>query len=280
MFKDPLDQIILKDIEVSACHGVNPEEKQTPQRFLISATIYADFSAAARADDVNLTISYSAVKKAICEYTVANGFNLIETLATGLAKLVLNRFPLAAGVDVEVKKPDAPMSGKFDYVAVKTRLAWHKIYLSLGSNLGNLGEYLDFATSNLSEDPAFRNVRESNRMVSDPYGGAADRKFLNSVVEAETYLSPDELLKAVNAIEALAGRTREVRWGNRTLDIDILFYDDLVYDKNGLSIPHYDMINREFVLKPLAQLNPYKVHPLVGKRVSELLKELEDKSEK
>ncbi len=266
------DEIILKDLEVSACHGVNAEEKVKPQRFLISVTVYADIRAAAKSDNVDDTVSYSAVKKVVKSFVEENCFDLIETLAAGIAKLVLRKFSLAKGVSAEVKKPDAPMSGKFDYVAVKTTFVWHRTYLSLGSNIGDRNAYLDFAVNKLKGDPAFKNVRESGRIVTSPYGGVAQGEFLNSVVEADTYLTPEELLQAVNAIEAEAGRTRDVRWGDRTLDIDILFYDDLVYDKNGLSIPHYDMINRDFVLKPLAELSPYKVHPLNGKRVVDLLR--------
>ena len=271
------DKIVLKDLEAVACHGVNPEEKVRPQRFLISVMIYADIRAAAKSDNVDDTVSYSAVKKVVKSFVEENSFDLIETLAAGMAKLLLQKFPLAKGVSVEVKKPDAPMSGKFDYVAVKTTFAWHRVYLSLGSNMGDRGGYLDFAVNELKTDPAFKNVRESRRIATNPYGGVAQGEFLNSVVEADTYLAPEELLRRVNGIEKAAGRTRDVRWGDRTLDIDILFYDDIVYDKNGLSIPHYDMINREFVLKPLAELAPYKLHPLLRKRVIDLLEELEKK---
>ncbi len=272
-----MDKIVLKDFEVTACHGVNPSEKVTPQRFLISVTVYADICAAADFDDLDLTVSYSAVKKEVKNFAENNCFDLIETLAVRLARLLLRKFDLAQGVKVTVKKPDAPMSGKFEYAAVETELKWHRIYLSLGSNLGDANGYLDFAVKSLQDHPAFKNVRESSRIESAPYGGVADRIFSNSVVEADSYLSPEELLRAVNAIESKAGRVRDIRWGNRTLDIDILLYDDIVYDRNGLSIPHYDMLNREFVLKPLAELAPYKIHPLSGKRAAELLDELERK---
>lgn len=264
----------MKDLEVLACHGVNPEEKVVPQRFVVSIEVFADISAAAESDDVKDTVSYSAVKKLATSFVTQNIFDLIETLAARLAAEILKNFRLASGVCVEIKKPDAPMSGKFDYVAVKTELKWHKIYLSLGSNMGDRDEHLDAAVRALSGDTAFKNVRESARMVTQPYGGVASGEFLNSVVEADTYLSPERLLDKLHAVEREEGRVRDVRWGDRTLDIDIIFYDDIVYDKNGLSIPHYDMINREFVLKPLSELAPYKVHPLLGKSVCELLADL------
>ena len=181
-----MDSIILKDFEVLACHGVNPEEKVTPQRFLISVEVFADISAAAESDDLNRTVSYSAVKKLAARFATQNSFDLIETLAARLAAEMLKSFELAQGVCIEVKKPDAPMSGKFDYAAVKTELRWHKIYLSIGSNEGDRGAHLDFAIQVFCGDPAFKNVRESGRIVTSPYGGAADKPFLNSVVEADT----------------------------------------------------------------------------------------------
>lgn len=266
-----MDSVILKDFEVRACHGVNAEEKVEPQRFLISVEIGADISIAAANDDLNCTISYAAVKKVVEKFVKGNCFDLIETIAVRLAELILKSFPIAENALVTVKKPDAPMSGKFDHAAVKAYRAWHKVYLSLGSNEGDREGYLDFAVNELRGDDNFKDVRESTRIKTAPYGGAATGEFLNSAVECRTLLSPRSLLNRINEIESAAGRVRKKRWGDRTLDVDVLFYDDDVVDENDLCIPHIDMINRDFVLIPLAELAPYKVHPLLKKRVCELL---------
>ena len=163
-----MDVITLKDFEVVACHGVNPEEKVNPQRFLFTAEIYTDFSKCAKNDDLTQTISYSAVKKTLRSFCENNCFDLIQTLAKRSASLLLKTYPLASGVKLTVKKPDAPMSGVFDYVAVSTELWWHDVYLALGSNMGDRNAYLDFAIDRLKADDNFKDIQESGRMESGP----------------------------------------------------------------------------------------------------------------
>lgn len=265
-----MDVITLKDFEVVACHGVNPEEKVNPQRFLFTAEIYTDFSKCAKNDDLTQTISYSAVKKTLRSFCENNCFDLIETLAKRSASLLLKTYPLASGVKLTVKKPDAPMSGVFDYVAVSTELWWHEVYLALGSNMGDRNAYLDFAIDRLKADDNFKDIEESGRMESAPYGNVATDTFVNSAVKCKTLYTPHELLDTIMKIEKDGDRDRKERWGNRTLDIDILFYDDLIIEDDDLCVPHIDMQNREFVLKPLCELCSNKLHPVLKRRVSEL----------
>ena len=119
-----------------------------------------------------------------------------------------------------------------------------------------------------------RNIRVSDYIETAPYGGVEQDDFLNGVLEAETLYSPEELLARLQEEEQIAERKREVHWGPRTLDLDILFYEDLVLTKKELSVPHPDMKNRQFVLEPLSQLAPFFVHPVYRKTVAELLAEL------
>ena len=94
------------------------------------------------------------------------------------------------------------------------------------------------------------------------------------MLKVRTLLYPMELLALLHQIEQGADRERKIRWGPRTLDLDIIFYDNWVVDEKELQIPHIDMQNREFVLKPLAELAPYYRHPITGKTVSQMLQEL------
>jgi len=272
-----MDKIILKDFEVLACHGVNPEEKIEKQRFIFTAVLDVDFEEAAETDDLDKTVSYAAVKKAVKAFCEENCFDLIETLASRLAEFLLKRFSLIRSVELTVKKPDAPMSGKFDYAGVSVRRKRHKVYLSLGSSEGDKDAYLDLAVKSLKDDDGFSNVRESSRMLTAPYGGVAKGEFLNSAVECDTVYSVRKLLGILHDIERKGGRVRNERWGDRTLDIDIIFYDDDIIEEPDICIPHYDMANRGFVLAPLNELCPYKVHPLLKKRVCDMYKELADK---
>ena len=265
-----MDKILIENYEVVALHGVNPEEKVNPQRFLVSVEMSTDFYKAAKTDDLDKTASYSAVCKVIKSFVGENSFDLIETIACRLAKKILLTFSNLTAVKVTVKKPDAPMKGVFDYVGVSTELAWHRVYLGLGSNMGDRHRYLDLAVNMLEGDDNFRSLRESTRIESEPYGGVADMVFVNSVIEAQTLYTPRQLLDVVHGIEKAGDRVRKERWGNRTLDLDILFYDDIVLDEPDLSIPHPDTHNRDFVLNPLRELNEYLMHPFLRKRVKDL----------
>ena len=266
-----MDKVILKDFEVLACHGVNLEEKVNKQRFVFTAELDVDFERAAERDDLNETVSYAAVKKEIKAFCEDNCFDLIETLCARLAERILKKFPLARRVELTVKKPDAPMSGKFEYAGVRAVREWHRVYLALGSSEGDKNGYLDFAINSLNADDNFAGVRESTRITTNPYGGVAKGQFVNSAVECDTLYSPTKLLAVLNGIEQKGGRVRNERWGDRTLDIDILFYDDSIISLPDLCVPHPDMQNRNFVLAPLCELNPNIVHPLLKKRVGELL---------
>ena len=266
-----MDKILIENYEVVALHGVNPEEKVNPQRFLISCEIESDFSSCAKNDDINQTASYSAVCKLIKSFVGENSFDLIETIAVGLSRKILLAFPMIKSIKVTVKKPDAPMKGSFDYVGVSTEKSWHKVYLALGSNLGDKEGYLDLAIECINADDNFRNARESSRIETAPYGGVADEMFVNSVVEVETLYSPYELLDVIHVIEEKGERVRRERWGNRTLDVDILFYDDIIIGDERLAIPHPDLTNRDFVLLPMRELNENHVHPLYKKRIKDLV---------
>ncbi len=263
------DKIILKDFEVKACHGVNDEEKINAQRFLFTAELYCDVEEAAATDDLTKTVSYSAVKKTLKSFCENNCFDLIETLAVRGAYLLLKNYPIDK-VKLTVKKPDAPMSGVFDCVGVSVQRQWHTVYLALGSNEGDRNAYLDFAIEQLGSDDSFKDIRESSRMSTAPYGGVADKEFINSVVECKTLYSPRKLLARIAQIEKDGGRVRLEHWGNRTLDVDIILYDDLISEESDLCIPHPDMQNRDFVLQPLLQLCPNKLHPILNKRIADM----------
>lgn len=109
--------------------------------------------------------------------------------------------------------------------------------------------------------------------ITPPYGMTEQDDFLNGCLELRTLLSPTELLEMLHMIEQQAGRERIVYWGPRTLDLDIIFYDDLVMQTEELCIPHVEMHKRTFVLKPLHDIAPYKRHPVYGKTVREMLEE-------
>lgn len=129
-------------------------------------------------------------------------------------------------------------------------------YLGLGSNMGDRKTQLRHAVAAIEVFPSTTVLRISPTYRSDPWGPIEQGDFLNLVVEIRTTLSPDDLLAACKDTEKRLGRVESVRWGPRSLDIDILLYDDLSVETSTLQVPHARMWERAFVLKPLADLRP------------------------
>jgi len=272
--RKPMDQIRIKNLRIFAYHGVYEQEKEQGQNFIVNAVLHVDMEKAGRSDDIADAVDYGAVCLFIDEYMRENRFDLLEAVAEHVTKELLFTFPAIRLVEMEIEKPNAPIPLRFDSVSVKITRGWHKAFIALGSNMGNKLKYLERAVANLQEDDCFRNIKVSNYMETAPYGGVEQDDFLNGVLEAETLYSPKELLRRLQKEEQLAERKREVRWGPRTLDLDILFYEDLILAEEELTIPHPDLKNRSFVLEPLAGLAPFFVHPVYRKTVKELLAEL------
>ncbi len=144
-------------------------------------------------------------------------------------------------------------------------------YLSVGSNMGDRGANLRFALKSLAERDGIQPLRGSAIYETSPWGPVAQENFLNACIELETSLSPDELLSVCQDIEHAAARSREIHWGPRTLDIDILLYDDITIETPRLTIPHPRMKERMFVLVPLMELE--EAVPVLGS-LSDLLEAL------
>lgn len=268
------DEIHIENLEFYAHHGVFPEETRLGQKFVVSLTMYVNTRAAGKKDDLELSVDYGAVSHFITEYMQKNTFKLIEAAAEHLAEELLCTYPLVKGVELELKKPWAPIGLPVKEVSVKISRCWHKAYLGLGSNLGDKKAYLDQAVESLGEDQSCRVKKVSGYLVTEPYGGVEQDDFLNACLQLETLLTPEELLERLHQIEQAAHRERVIHWGPRTLDLDILMYDDLIMDSEDLTIPHVEMHMRDFVLKPLKEIAPNLRHPVYHKTVSQLLQEL------
>ena len=143
--------------------------------------------------------------------------------------------------------------------------------------MGDRKAHIESGIQVLSEEKRIRLGKISDMIVTEPYGGVEQEDFLNGCLELETLLTPMELLAVLQKAEQKEKRERLVHWGPRTLDLDLLFYDDEILEEPELAVPHPEIQKRRFVLEPLAQIAPYKVHPLLKKRVTELLSELEGK---
>ena len=147
--------------------------------------------------------------------------------------------------------------------------------LLIGGNIGSRNAYLDFAISHLKKSIGSI-VKRSDRYESEAWGDRANHPFLNQVVEVETTLQPNEILKRILSIELMADRTRIERWGDRTLDIDVLFLENQTIEAENLTVPHPRIAERKFTLIPLNDIDPNFIHPVLQKSIATLLEECTD----
>jgi len=275
-----MDKIIIKEIEIFANHGVLKEEQVLGQKFLISLVLYVDVREAGLTDNLASSIHYGEVCEFVEKFVKNHTFLLIERVAESLAEELLLKLPLLEKVEIQVKKPWAPIGMPVAYVAVEILRSWNRVYLSLGSNVGAREANLQGAIEAFSKHPKCQVKRVSNTIETKPYGGVPQADYLNSCVQLHTLLTPCELLAEIHQIEKTFGRQREseIHWGPRTLDIDIIFYEDKTITEDGLTIPHREMHKRSFVLEPLCEIAPFYRHPIHGKTVKEIWQELQQEN--
>lgn len=268
------DEIRIEQLEVFAHHGVLAEEQEKGQIFQVNAVIYTDIHRAGLEDNLFYTIDYGQVCQFITDWMQQNTYQLLEAVAEKLSKAILLKYERVTAVELEIRKPNAPISLPFGCVSVKVYRKWHTAYLAVGSNMGDKVQYISGAIRALTAHPQIRVKKVSDLIQSKPYGVLDQDDFLNGVLEIETLLAPEELMETIHDIEDAAGRVRVRRWGPRTLDLDLLFYDKLVYESDNVIIPHADLQNRDFVLEPMSTLAPNYRHPILGKTVMQMYQEL------
>lgn len=257
-------QIRIDGLEVYAYHGALPEEKVLGQPFLFDLVLHLEECPGAESDRVEDTVDYTEVIDLITEIATGKSFNLLEKLAGELGSGLLDRFPQLSGVEVTVAKPRPPIPCTLKAVAVHLPL-WREeheherpalCYLGLGSNLGESREQLASAIVALDQLPATHLDAVSSVYRTAPVGLEDQPDFYNQVVAVKTHLDAWELLTLIRAFEAVAARVRDVRWGPRTLDIDILWYEGQEIHEAELEVPHPRLEERRFVLEPLAEIAP------------------------
>lgn len=261
------DVIEVTGIRAHGYHGVFPEEKRHGQPFSVDIAIEADLSGAGESDDLSDTASYADVAALVVARIGGESFDLVERLASVIADDVLTAEASRLVVDavtVTVHKPEAPVGVVFGDVTVRVRRERPAVpvVVALGANLGDRYAVLAHAEAELADRVCTSLVVVSDYVETDPVGGPDQPDYLNAVAVGWTRLSPSSVLRRLHEIEAEAGRVRDVRWGPRTLDLDLVQYGDpaagtdVTADSDRLTLPHPRAHERAFVLLPWLGADP------------------------
>jgi dihydroneopterin aldolase/2-amino-4-hydroxy-6-hydroxymethyldihydropteridine diphosphokinase len=259
------DHIHVNGLRLNGLIGVLPQERLAPQPLTIDLDLEVDVSSAGDTDNLEETAHYGLIADEVAALVRNSDFLLLERLATEIARVALAHSRVEVA-HVRVTKMNPPIDEDLDSTAVlitRTRADFavkssHQAIVALGSNLGDRVAHLRFGISQLGNVVASSQVFET-----DPVGGPDNQgAYLNMVAIIETDLDPYQLMRRLHSIEAEAGRVREVHWGPRTLDLDIVMYDDVTIgnvassDSGALTIPHPRFAERRFVLEPLSEVAP------------------------
>ncbi len=266
------DRILLSGVRAVGRHGVLPDERANGQEFVADLELWLDLGVAAATDRVTATVHYGELAEQVVAAIAGDPVDLIETLAQRIADVALG-YDLVDRVVVTVHKPTAPIAVPFTDVAVRIERARstpsEHVVIALGSNLGDRDTTLDEAIAALGRLPgllidAVSPVHETVAITErgpDP----SRPRYGNRVAVGRTDLEPRDLLTALLRIERGFGRVRAERWGDRTLDLDLVVQGDRRIDEPGLVLPHPRAHERAFVLLPWLDAEPEAVLPGRGR---------------
>jgi dihydroneopterin aldolase/2-amino-4-hydroxy-6-hydroxymethyldihydropteridine diphosphokinase len=257
------DRVVVRGITATGHHGVFDFERREGQPFVVDVELAVDLARAGASDDLAHTVHYGEVAADVVARIEGEPFDLIERLAQVIAEDALAR-PLVESVTVTVHKPKAPVGVEFGDVQVRVtrERPLVPVVIALGANLGEPAETVMAVLQDLQLSEVVTFPASSGLWETDPVGGPDQPAYVNAVLTGLTRLSPRRLLDVLHEIEAAHGRTREVRWGARTLDLDLIQYgapgesSEVRSDDPGLTLPHPRAHERAFVLQPWLVADP------------------------
>jgi dihydroneopterin aldolase/2-amino-4-hydroxy-6-hydroxymethyldihydropteridine diphosphokinase len=266
------DRILLTGVRAFGRHGVLPEERVAGQDFVVDLELSLALDVAAATDRVTATVHYGELAERVADVIGGEPVDLIETLAQRIADVAL-AYDLVDRVVVTVHKPAAPIPVPFGDVAVRIERGRsapsEHVVIALGTNLGDRDTTLDDAVAALRRLPGLvlDGVSSIHETVAVTVHGPdpSRPRYGNRVVVGRTDLRPPQLLGALLRIERVFGRVRAERWGDRTLDLDLIVQGARVIDDPGLVLPHPRAHERAFVLQPWLEVEPDAVLPGLGR---------------
>ena len=281
------DIIQIKGLQVYGHSGVSAEEKSLPQQLIVDADMMTapagmrnvrPFMSAVRTaavhDDIAATVDYGAVCHMIKAYIEKHTHSLIETLVEGLAAHLLLNVPHLSGVRLTLQKPEAPIGLPVRTVAIQIERRWHIAYVALWSSTSEKKSILDEALAALGGMEGCT-LGDTSSYAADAFHGK-DAHDVPSFAAAclRTILDPFALASKLSALAA-AVEKKEPGKGTGALEAAILLYDDEVISYEGIHIPHPDLPDSEYMLRPLSELAPYFLHPVLHKTMLQLFEETE-----
>ncbi|MCO7127751.1 2-amino-4-hydroxy-6-hydroxymethyldihydropteridine diphosphokinase [Sporolactobacillus shoreicorticis] len=268
------DTINLNRMQFYGYHGALLEEQRMGQRFDVDLVLKCDLYQAGTTDRLDQTVNYAEIYTQVKEIVEGCSYALIETVAEKIAEAILLGYSKVESCRVKVIKPNPPIAGHYESVSVEIERFRATAYLGLGSNIGDRAGYLKRALEALQAEQKINVVRCSSIYETDPYGRVEQPDFLNMIVQIETLFPSIALLHKLQKIEAKLERMREVHWGPRTIDLDLLVFDQMISYSEELSLPHPEIARRAFVLKPLAEIAPHLIVPRINRSVMEMWQNL------
>lgn len=268
-----MDQLHIKDLEIFAYHGLFPSEKELGQKFVISASLSYDMTKAATDLDLEASVHYGELCQQWTTWFQETTEDLIETVAYKLVERTFETYPIVQEIKLELKKPWAPIHLPLDTCSVTIHRRKQRAFIALGSNMGDKTANLKQALEKISTR-GVRILKESSVITTEPWGGVEQDSFANQVVEVETWLPAHQILQTLLDIESEMGRVREVHWGPRLIDLDLLFVEDQVIYTDNLILPHPYIAERLFILESIHEIAPHFIHPVLQKPIRYLYQEL------
>lgn len=264
-------------LELYAYHGVFPEEKKLGQRFILNIGLDTDLQSAGLTDALTSAVHYGEVAQKAAALFTEKSYDLIERAAEVVAIGLLKAFPSVKKAEIQIIKPGAPIGLAPATVSVCVERQRHEALIGMGSNLGDREETIRQALAKI-EDAYTEVLAVAPLIGSAPWGVTDQPPFINTVCHIRTYYEPFSLLSHLQDIERDLGRVRHEHWGPRTIDLDILYFDQLVLCSEKLHIPHPYIRERAFVLEPLAACAPHWRDPLDGESMRVLWQNFQEKN--
>lgn len=250
------DRVFVSNLCILGHHGVFEEERKLGQRFFLDLEVCYDSRLASREDNYKKAICYGSLCKLAESVSDAGPYSLIETFADRVIEAIFERFASVTKAKVTIRKPGAPIESNFDTVGVSIeRPRMHDVGFSFGSNVGEKTSQIRAAIAFLEAVPGVEIDRVSSFYKTAPWGKEDQDWFVNACAVGRTSLGAHELLRTAKEIEVQLGRTPGERWGPRLIDIDLLYLGDQKLQSVALTLPHPEMLNRAFVIIPLAEID-------------------------